>query len=77
MVELAINEYVSLLSLKKKYFLESPFIHQFYDKTIVGLRCGFEGGVTTSVEFKSIPQKIFGPLILSCSDRFLKDLWYG
>ena len=45
--------------------------------TIVGLRCGFEGGVTTSVEFKSIPQKIFGPLILSCSDRFLKDLWYG
>ena len=30
-------------------------------KIIVGLRCGFEGRVTTSVEFESVPRKIFGP----------------
>ena len=30
-------------------------------RIIVGLRCGFEGRVTTSVEFKSVPRKIFGP----------------
>ena len=44
---------------------KSGICHPNGYKIIVGLCCGFEGRVTTSVEFKSVPRKIFVP-----SDNF-------
>ena len=47
-------------NLCEKYFNGNGRLRE-HIRIIVGLRCGFEGRVTTSVEFKSVPRKIFGP----------------
>ena len=47
------SESLYQLSWNLNYLLY--FAHSYF-RIVVGLRCGFEGGVTTSVEFKSVPR---------------------